>query len=433
MVVRSLITKIYIYAVCAFGTSAVLAFVLNQGVIEGQRQHVFHQVIADQADFIGQELEQSLVDDHPSGRELARLSTAMHVSLHWVPWARSEDYPAELTLQHAVLVEEGQQRGHRHLQWVRLDSDGKPVGALRIGFREPRGGGPPSSPLALIAIILPGILTIPPLLFWVVRPLRAMVATANRLGVDDLSTPVRIDHRDEFGELQRAFERMRVRIRDMIHQRERLLTDISHELRGPLARLNLALPLLAQTGGEAAIVTIAERELQTMDDLLSEMLTLCRTQSHGEVTANPVDLAALTAAVLEERAIVLGQRQLRVTPELDPVTVNGDGRLLARAIGNLIDNAIKYTPDGGSIHIKTARDKDRARIQVQDDGPGIAAAHLPHIFEAFYRPDDSRSRETGGTGLGLSIVRAIAEAHHGEANLVSTEGQGTTAEIRLPL
>jgi len=118
--------------------------------------------------------------------------------------------------------------------------------------------------------------------------------------------------------------------------------------------------------------------------------------------------------------------------DLEPASTEGDESLLRRAMGNLLDNAIKYTPERGRIAVATRVDGDEAVFRVADNGPGIPAAALPHVFEPFFRPDTSRTRETGGTGLGLSIVRAIAEQHGGKAALESEEGTGTTAELRVP-
>jgi two-component system sensor histidine kinase CpxA len=287
------------------------------------------------------------------------------------------------------------------------------------------------STLAIVGLVMPAIIWIPATLWLIFRPLRQMMGTAHRLGAGDLESPVTVDRQDEFGELQQSFETMRAKIRRMLVERERLLTDISHELRGPLSRLNLAMPLLAQQAGNDTVANLAQREIATMDSLIGEILALFRSQSQSMVHET-VDLADIAAEVVEERVLVADAHDLTITTHLLPAPTSGDPKLIARAISNLLDNALKYTGPGGTIHVET-QTVPHALCRITDDGPGIDPEHLPHIWEPFYRPDGSRSRETGGTGLGLSIVKAIVERHGGTAFLASVQDKGTTATIQLPL
>ncbi|MFN3428500.1 MAG: ATP-binding protein [Candidatus Sericytochromatia bacterium] len=281
--------------------------------------------------------------------------------------------------------------------------------------------------MALLALMI-----VPPLWFWVVRPLRRMVAIADRLGHGDLATPVPIDRTDEFGELEKAFESLRQRVQQMLAARERLLRDISHELRAPLSRMAIAVPLL-RDDRPSPYIDHLERDMTIMDDLIGEILALARGRSPESLQRGPVDLAEVAAGLLAERGVVLAQREMPVASALAPAPTVGDRRLLARAMGNLLDNALKYTPDQAAVRLETAIEHGEAVFRVADRGPGIRAADLPHLFEPFYRPDASRTRETGGTGLGLAIAGAIAEAHGGTATLRSSEGLGTTAELRFPV
>jgi two-component system sensor histidine kinase BaeS len=318
--------------------------------------------------------------------------------------------------------------------WVRLDEHGKPIAAARIDFT-PDHMPQLSRHLLSVAgvwVLLLGLLLVPPLYLWVIRPLRRMQQVAQRLGQGDLATPVSIDRQDEFGELQQTFETMRQQIAGMLAQRERLLWDISHELRGPLSRMAIAIPLLQDEYGPSPYLQQLQRDMSAMDALVGEVLALGRGQS-AEQRKQPVDLAAIADDLLAERAITLGQRALTLEKHLEAAPLQGDPALLARAMGNLLDNAIKYTPDPGQIRLETGREAGEVFFRVANSGPGIAPEHLPHVFEPFYRPDSSRSRETGGTGLGLSIAEAIAERHGGQAHLRSEPGRTTTAELRFPI
>jgi two-component system sensor histidine kinase BaeS len=196
--------------------------------------------------------------------------------------------------------------------------------------------------------------------------------------------------------------------------------------------MNLALPLLRQQGMGGPILDLFAREIKAADELLERVLQLGRGQQAAALKSDPVDLAAIAARLAAERELVAGQHEITLARAGSPAPTLGDEQALGIAMANLVDNALKYTGAGGKVRIETAVEGNASVFRVVDDGPGIAAEHLGAIFDPFYRPDDSRSRETGGTGLGLSIVRNIARAHGGDATLTSQEGRGTTAEIRVP-
>ncbi|MBC7544185.1 MAG: HAMP domain-containing histidine kinase [Candidatus Sericytochromatia bacterium] len=318
--------------------------------------------------------------------------------------------------------------------WVRIVLAAQPVGALYVSFPAPAPspGPPPTALFALGWVLLLAVLIVPPLLIWVIRPLRRMVTIADRLGGGDLETAVAVHRHDEFGHLERAFETMRVRLRQVLLQKEQLLTDVSHELRGPLSRMEVAARLMTVTGTVEPYVQDIHEDIQQVDGLLGELLLLMRGKSEAPLVLEQLDLASLTGELLKARRHLLMERHLRVSAELDPAPLQGDRRLILRALGNVIDNAIKYTGDGGAIRVTTQAVATGSACIVADNGPGIAAAHLPHLFEPFYRPDTSRSRETGGTGLGLAITRAVVMRHGGSVACDSAVDVGTTVTVVLP-
>jgi signal transduction histidine kinase len=445
---RSLLTRIYLIGVLGLLLTAVVGkFTVDQVMEFGRRssaERPFHRHITESIGFLAEEVGESIHDGRPDPKRFAKLATALNYRMQWIPWSETQRYPAELTRQPILLdprLPPGLRPGHRppdpgrhHVHWARVDHDGRPIGALRVQpfpFNRPPFEPPPLlTTLVIVALIMPAIIWIPATMRLIVRPLRQMKDTAHRLGAGDLESPVPVDRQDEFGELQQAFEAMRTKIRRMLAEREQLLTDISHELRGPLSRLNLALPLLAQQAGNESVAHVALREVATMDSLIGEILALFRSTSQGMVVET-IDLADLAAEAVEERLLVADANQLTVTTDLQPALIRGDAKLVARAISNLLDNALKYTGPGGTIHVET-HSGAHAVCRIRDNGPGIAPEHLPHIWEPFYRPDSSRSRETGGSGLGLSIVQAIVERLGGQATLDSQPGQGTVATIQLP-
>ncbi|MDB5100087.1 MAG: two-component sensor histidine kinase [Cyanobacteria bacterium RYN_339] len=453
MVRRSLLAKSLLYASLVVCLSVPAATWIGRILMDQGRQAEMSQFLGPQFQALGEEIERSAPVTGPTQAQLTNFEMISHHALRFVPWEQTSAYPAELVTQRQLVDPKapnphGPEGAPHH--WLRLERDGKPFGALeltpqfhRLGGPGGRGGrngrppgpGGPGGPIpwysGLWVLLLVAII-VPPLWLWVIRPLRAMVAVANRLGAGDLDTPVAINRRDEFGTLERAFETMRSEVKRTMDQKERLLIDVSHEIRGPLSRMTLALPLLRQQGMGGPILDLFAREMKAADDLLERVLQLGRGLRSASLQAEPLDLADLAEQLAVDREIVAGQHGVKLTTACEPATVLGDGPALSIAMANLVDNALKYTGAGGNIRIVTAVEGSQAVFRVIDDGPGIAADHLPYLFEPFYRPDDSRSRETGGTGLGLSIVRNIARAHGGDATLTSNEGQGTTAEIRLP-
>ncbi|MFN3431183.1 MAG: sensor histidine kinase [Candidatus Sericytochromatia bacterium] len=431
MVRRSLVLKIFLYGLAVLAVSLPMSFMIGQSFRDMGRREGIRHFMQPQLTYLEREVERSLTSDRPDPARLAELGRALRQDIRFVPWREAGGYPSELVDEPVLVDERPPDQAPQH--WVRIDRAGKPVGALALSPNFGRGPrpGPPIPHLAWIWVLILVLLIVPPIWFWVLRPLKHMAGVARRLGSGDLETPVAVRHHDEFGELERAFEGMRIELRRVLQQKERLLTDVSHEVRGPLARMTLALPLLRQDGASGPIMDTFARELKSADTMLADVLALSRGRSTVPVMA-PVDVAAVAHALLSERFLVLDQQGQRLEARLQPAAIVGDERLVARAMGNLLDNAIKYTPASGHIRVITETVGDMAIFRVEDDGPGIAGAHMPLLFEPFYRPDDSRSRETGGTGLGLAIVRSIMDGHGGTVELQSVEGQGTRAELRWP-
>lgn len=429
MVRRSLILKIVFYALGAL----FLTFVLTVGATRLLLAHglgdAFRELGGDYAQFIAREAEASFHDGKPDQARLDDLAQSLHASLEFVPVASASRIPAALADHEWTSIR--RPFSPEHVFWAKLDPQGQVVGALRIEYHPPRPvAGRVGWIFAGLLIVAVSLMLVPPLYLWVIRPLRGMVDTAHRLG-RDLETPVTIDRKDEFGDLEEAFESLRQRIQRMLTQKERLLTDISHELRGPLSRMAIALPLVRADGVASPYLEHLERNMHVMDRLIGELLALSRGQTPPPQIQENLDLAEMAEDLVAERSLVLQQHGL--TPQLDlrHAPVMGDRLLIERAMGNLLDNAIKYGK--GPIRITTGQDGGDALYTVSDHGPGIPEQDLPHLFEPFYRPDTSRSRQSGGTGLGLAIVRTVAESHGGAASLASRLGEGTTAVFRLPL
>jgi signal transduction histidine kinase len=444
MVGRSLVFKTSVYATIVFFLAIPPTIFVARKVFETGRRFEAPGFVQPMVAFVEHELEREWTGTPPTRARLEEFEAVTHHALRFVPWG-DPAIPAALATTDVRLDPQPHAGGRGPHHWARVDHAGKPVGALEFSARIPGGpGGPPgrfgprgfggpfAPDMAWLWILILMLIIVPPMYFWVLRPLRAMVAIANRLGGGDLDTPVAIGRRDEFGDLERAFEKMRVDLRGAIEQRERLLTDVSHEIRAPLARMMIALPLIQREGAPGPVTQIFENELRAVDDLVGDVLARARGGYQASLAWTKLDLADVARSLGTDRALFAELKGLALELDLEPAPAAGDLKLVNRAIGNLVDNALKYTAPGDVIRVVTRLAGGQAVVRVEDTGPGIAPEHLPLIFEPFYRPDTSRSRETGGSGLGLAIVKRIAEAHGGAVSVTSPPGGGTIAELRFP-
>jgi len=297
------------------------------------------------------------------------------------------------------------------------------------------GGG-----VALIAALLLGLV----LTGRALRPLHRLTATARQLAAGDLRARSRLAPRhDEVGVLAASFDDMADRIeaafaaqRESEAQVRRFIADASHELRTPVTALKGYIDVLRRGAAHDAAALDASLdamagEAERMRGLVLDLLTLARIDAQRPATVADVDLNSAVGAVLDtgvpDGAAVV---ERRFAP--DPVVVRADAAAIETIARNILGNACKYAP-GALQRWSTSVDGDRARLDVHDDGPGIPAQDLPHVFERFYRGEKTRSREEGGSGLGLSIVQGLARANRGDAAIYSAEGAGTTVSVWLPL
>jgi heavy metal sensor kinase len=244
---------------------------------------------------------------------------------------------------------------------------------------------------------------------------------------------------DELERLAVSLNHMIQRLDDDFQMTQRFVADASHELRTPLTVLRGELEELAQDGAldlerrerVGSLLEEAERLSQIVDGLF----TISRLDA-GEARAQwaRFDLARLAGTTAEQLTLLAEDRRIAIICDTDrPVEVEGDRARLKQVIVNLLDNAIKYTPVGGAVRLRVVAEEGRAVLEVADNGLGIPPEALPHVFDRFFRVDQSRSREPDGAGLGLAIVKAIAQAHDGEVEAESEAGRGSRFRVKLPL
>jgi signal transduction histidine kinase len=233
---------------------------------------------------------------------------------------------------------------------------------------------------------------------------------------------------------------MIARLEESFLQINRFSADASHELRTPLTVLQGELEAIAQKGQSLPedvrdTIGSALEETQRLSKIVASLLAISRLEA-GEARVQPVrlDFAELARTTTDQMKLLAEEKRISMICDgTDPVQVEADPSRLKQVVVNLLDNAIKYTPEGGNVSISVMRRDDHAVLEVADSGLGISADDLPHVFERFYRADKARSRQMGGTGLGLCIVRSICLAHGGQITVNSTEGRGSLFRVELPL
>lgn len=273
----------------------------------------------------------------------------------------------------------------------------------------------------------------------VVRPLQALTRATERMADGDLEQRVNITSQDEIGELAKSFNRMSHQVAHANLLRKQMTADVAHDLRTPLTVI--AGYVESMRDGDLAVtperLEIIYKEIEHLQSLVQD-LRLLAVADAGELQLNrmPFDVGAWLERIRTTFQLSLERNGLRLNLDMEPglSELNADEARLDRVLANLVMNAVRHTPRGGIIDIKTTRKDRNFVLSVQDTGEGIPTADLPHIFDRFYRVDKSRSDSDGAaSGLGLAIAKALVEAHGGNLTVKSEIGKGTVMTITLPM
>jgi signal transduction histidine kinase len=270
------------------------------------------------------------------------------------------------------------------------------------------------------------------------QPLRDMADAARRMQTGDYSSRVVTTTRDEVGQLAAAFNRMSLELDNLEASRRDLVANVSHELKTPItairAHLENLLDGVEQPNPDVLQVMLAQSE--RLGRLVEQLLDLSKLES-GEVPLRRegISLAPLVSRVMSEIEVVRSDRDVEVLSDLpsDLPEIEADAERVHQVIFNLVDNAVRFTPEGGEVRIEAHRRDGSVEVTVADTGVGIPAENLPRLFERFYRVDPARARGDGGTGIGLAIARSVVEAHGGTISAESEPGRGSTFTFDLPV
>jgi heavy metal sensor kinase len=274
------------------------------------------------------------------------------------------------------------------------------------------------------------------------RPVADILQVADHLRPTKLSDRLPVQgSRDELDRLALTINRLLDQVADHVDRQQRFVADAAHELRGPLAAMRSLVEVAISHDRSPAEYrdTLEEvlEETRHLSSLANALLTLAETgEDDASATREELDLAAVVRQTATMFAGVAEERGIRITVDAAPVVLRGSAAQFRQVLGNLLDNAIRFTPPDGAVQVRVAADvgTERAILTVSDSGEGIAARHIDRIFDRFYKTDPARSRHDGRSGgLGLPICKAIIERHGGTIAVASGPGAGTTVTVSLPL
>ncbi len=266
---------------------------------------------------------------------------------------------------------------------------------------------------------------------YLVKPIIKLRNTTKDFADGDLQARSGVKRGDEIGQLAKDFDEMAERIESLITSQTRLTRDISHELRSPLARMNVALELAKNTPNNETFLNRIETESNRLNEMISNILTLSKLESKSEtIDKRELNLAKVFESVVADAKFEAEAKGKSVEIlQKDDCKIIGNERLLRSAVENVLRNALRYTKDKVEVSLQSKQNK--AFITIKDYGDGIPEAELKEIFQPFYRVSESRTRKSGGIGLGLAIAEQAVHAHKGEISARNTEN-GLIVEISLP-
>ncbi len=271
------------------------------------------------------------------------------------------------------------------------------------------------------------------------KPVERITDIARGIGESDLSRRIDVETDDELGRLSETLNEMIGRLEDAFTKQRQFVADASHELRTPLAVIQAESSLVLEKSRTEPeyrkALELVSQEVSFMSDIVGKLLLLARSDAGTEpMEYQTVDVAGLLTELVQDVDVLAQDKdQTLSAAPMESMTVRGDRTKLKQLFLNILDNAVRYTPSGGRIACTLVRQDGKAVASIADSGIGIAAEHVPYIFDRFYRVDKARTYTEGGTGLGLAIASSIAKMHGGEIKVESREGAGTTFTVVLPL
>jgi len=275
---------------------------------------------------------------------------------------------------------------------------------------------------------------------YITRPIKSLTDVIRKMSQGHLGQRVKVRGGGEFRELGQAFNIMSEKLENLDRARNEFVSNASHELKTPLSAIKVLAESLIHMGGDVPDIYIEflndiNKEIDRLNAIITDLLSLVKMDDQAVLDQKqPVNLSELVDKTVNSLRVLAKMKEITLETIIEPGIITiGEASKLQQAISNIVDNAIKYTPEGGRVMVDVYVGDDEAVVKVSDIGIGIPAEDIPHIFDRFFRVDKARSRDTGGTGLGLSITHKIILMHDGNIRVDSKEGRGTTFFVHLPL
>ena len=356
----------------------------------------------------------------------------------------ARDVPAEVNeaIANAVPDAQGQHNGRTRVREITLSDGRRLIGVaeyeypplLRMLYRRPNLFWKQLAIASVISALFSLVLAA-----YIASPLSRIRASARRVARGDLDARVgtlSLGRSAEMMSLASEFDQMAARLKDLVEGQRRLIRDVSHEMRSPLARQRVALELArAQTTGDARLqLDRIERESERLEEMIGQAIQLSRMEATMAQKVEDVALDALVADIAADAAFeAQAQHCTLLIQQSSPLLVRAESDLLASAIENVVRNAVNYTLPDSTVRIRLDRVEQQARLRVIDAGPGVPTGDCARIFEPYFRTDEARQRKSGGSGLGLAIAKRAVERQGGRIRAKNVDGGGLEVEILLPL
>jgi two-component system sensor histidine kinase GlrK len=277
-------------------------------------------------------------------------------------------------------------------------------------------------------------------IFLVGRPMRQVDRAIRELGKGDFSRAISVTGPTDIETLGRQLEWLRNRLKESTDEKNKFLRHMSHELKTPLANIREGTELLLDGSvghldqQQEEVTGILRDNSLKLQKLIENLLTFSAWQTKtAELKLTEFELKPLVFGTLSQHRLVISNRKIKLDLDVKPIVVRADEGKLKLVLDNLISNAIKFTPDGGTIRIKAEMQGPQLVVDVADTGPGVAPEDAPRIFEAFYQGRRPQGGPVGGTGIGLSVVYECVQAHGGTVELLKDKASGAHFQVRLPL
>ncbi|KIQ94948.1 Alkaline phosphatase synthesis sensor protein phoR [Anoxybacillus thermarum] len=271
------------------------------------------------------------------------------------------------------------------------------------------------------------------------KPLQHMQQAAYRVSQGDFSVQVDVETEDEIGQLAKAFNQMAHALAKEDERKKEFLANVSHELRTPLSYVKgyseaLLDGVVKDEEQQKKYMRLIHREASRMQRLVRDLLDLAQLEGTYPLVRTPFSIAQLIEETIEKYEPLLQEKRIHLSLDVDhDLVVDGDPDRIEQVLQNLLDNALRYTPSGGNMSLRTVNKHPMCELVISDSGQGMSKQDIERLGERFFRTDRSRSREHGGIGLGIVIVKQIVKLHGGSIRFESEQGKGTTVYIQLPL